>query len=126
MQITQLHIENFKGIAQLDISFFEEGTTRPRPLTMLLGDNGAGKTTVLQSIALVMSLATRRTTEPAELDWPGFIASRVSSQGPTRVEMGVRFESEELSVTHQLFEHWAKATWPEVHFQQTPLATSLM
>lgn len=52
MQITRLLIENFKGIDQLEISFLEEGTNRARPLTVLLGDNGSGKTTVLQAIAL--------------------------------------------------------------------------
>jgi predicted ATPase len=97
MQITRLHIENFKGIDRLDISFLEEGTNRPRPLTMLLGDNGSGETTVLQVIALVLSLATRKAEEPSSFDWPGFMAERVSSRGPTVVELDVRFDPEELN-----------------------------
>lgn len=103
MQITRLLIENFKGIDRLDLSFLEEGTNRPRPLTMLLGDNGAGKTTVLQAIALVLSLATRKTEEPSELDWPGFMAERVSSRGPTRVELRLRFDPAEVKAIELIY-----------------------
>lgn len=102
MQLTRLHIENFKGIDRLDISFLEEGTDRPRPLTMLLGDNGSGKTTVLQAIALVLSLATRKTGEPSRFDWPGFMAERVSSRGRTRVELIVRFDPDELQAIERV------------------------
>ena len=117
MQITRLKIENFKGIDQLEISFLEEGTNRPRPLTVLLGDNGSGKTTVLQAIALVLSLATRKTEEPAGLAWPGFMAERVSSRGATRVEMDVRIDQEELRATQALFDNWpneARLKFPAV------------
>ena len=105
MQITRLHIENFKGIERLDLSFLEEGTDRPRPLTMLLGDNGSGKTTVLQAISLVLALATGKTKEASGLDWPGFMAERVASLGPTRVELGVRFEPDELLAIEKLYSY---------------------
>jgi predicted ATPase len=106
MQITRLLIENFKGIDRREISFLEEGTNRPRPLTVLLGDNGSGKTTVLQAIALVLSLATGKTKKPPLLSWPGFMAERVSSRGPTRVELDVRIEQDELQATQELFSNW--------------------
>jgi energy-coupling factor transporter ATP-binding protein EcfA2 len=115
MQITQLHIENFKGIDRLDISFLEEGTDRPRPLTMLLGDNGSGKTTVLQAIALVLSMATRKTEDPSRFDWPGFMAERVSSRGHTRVVLAVRFERDELDAIAQVF-----STWRDRNRRRTP------
>jgi energy-coupling factor transporter ATP-binding protein EcfA2 len=120
MQLTHLHIQNFKGIAQLDIPFLEEGTTQPRPLTMLLGDNGSGKTTVLQAISLTLSLATRQTTEPSKFGWTGFMAERVSSRGPTRVELEVRFEPDELAATQELFQQWLQAGSPGEHVPLQP------
>ncbi|KFE68147.1 AAA family ATPase [Hyalangium minutum] len=122
MQITRLLIENFKGIERLELSFLEEGTNRPRPLTMLLGDNGSGKTTVLQAIALVLSLATRKTEEPAGFDWPGFMAERVSSLGSTRVELGVRFEPDELRAIENVSDGWEHTNHRprgELYFERT-------
>lgn len=95
MQIAALRIQNFKGIRELDLSFKDE-LGRIRPLTVLLGDNGSGKTTVLQAIALVLSLATRRTSEPALLDWPGFLAERAGSLGSTCIELDVELQRDEV------------------------------
>ena len=105
MKVAQLRLHNFKGIRELDISFEDEGG-RIRPLTLLLGDNGSGKTTALQAIALILSLASRRTAEPTELDWPGFLAERVSSQGETRVELEVAFEADELAAIKEAYQLW--------------------
>ncbi|NMO14794.1 ATP-binding protein [Pyxidicoccus fallax] len=120
MQLTHLRIENFKGIAQLEIPFIKEGTKQVRPLTMLLGDNGSGKTTVLQAMALTLSLATRRTEEPSSFEWPGFLAERVSSSGSTRVELDVRFEADELAATKELYLLWSKAIQPHAQGVHTP------
>ena len=49
-----LRLENIKLLADQEISFLDsEG--KPRMWTVLLGDNGCGKTTVLQAIALAAS-----------------------------------------------------------------------
>lgn len=106
MQLAHLKIQNFKGIENLEISFLKEGLDEPRPVTLLLGDNGSGKTTVLQAIALVLSLATRRIEEPSELEWPGFLAERVSSRGRTRVELEVVFEEDELNAISEANQRW--------------------
>jgi len=67
----------------------------------LLGDNGSGKTTVLQAIALALSLATRRTDEVGSFAWHGFLPERLSSLGNTRVELEIVFGQEELEATVQ-------------------------
>ncbi len=114
MQITRLSLRNFRGLQRLDVDFLREGTDQPRPLTLFLGANGTGKTTALQAIALTLSLATRKTPEPAAFKWPGFIAERVSSLGPTRVELDVQFDAQERSATQELFEEWARSARPEL------------
>jgi energy-coupling factor transporter ATP-binding protein EcfA2 len=72
----------------------------------LLGDNGSGKTTCLQALALTLSLATRRTREPQSFDWHGFLPERVPSMGPTRVELVVEFHPDEIAATNELFKEW--------------------
>jgi predicted ATPase len=122
MQIAKLSIQNFKGIRDLELSF-EDEAGQVRPLTLLLGDNGSGKTSVLQAIALVLSLATRRTAEPAQLDWPGFLAERVSSLGNTKVALEVVFGEDEQVAIDEAFRPWLKqnpssplnpANWPGI------------
>lgn len=117
MKIRRVQIENFKGVKALDISL-ESPDGVPRALTTLIGDNGSGKTTVLQAIALTLSLATRRTREPSALAWHGFLAERVSSLGPTRVEIQVSLLPEEVATTRRLFQWWyhaISADWRETH-----------
>jgi predicted ATPase len=75
----------------------------PRSLTALIGDNGSGKTTLLQAIALTLSMATRRTPDMALFDWHGFLPERVPLLGPTRVDLDVVFNPEEVAVTEELF-----------------------
>lgn len=102
MRIARLTIENFKGIEKLEHSF-EDELGRIRPVTLVLGDNGSGKTSMLQAIALVLSLATSKTKAPKDLGWPGLLPERIGSRGATRVELEMVLEDDELSATRELF-----------------------
>src|SRR4051794_23754454 len=58
MKLKRATIENFKGVKSLALAPAQvDGILGP--LTALLGDNGSGKTSVLQAIALTLSMATR-------------------------------------------------------------------
>jgi hypothetical protein len=106
MKLRRALIENFKGIRRLEIHFEASGSVRP--LTVLVGDNGSGKTTALQAIALTLSLATRRTPNASSFNWHGFIPERVGSLGRTRVELDVILDAEEVTLTSQLYEEWVQ------------------
>jgi predicted ATPase len=54
MFLRRLRLKNIRSIADLDISF-ETTKGATRPWTFLLGENGAGKSTVLRTIALVLA-----------------------------------------------------------------------
>jgi hypothetical protein len=56
MYLTDLHIENVRIIPSLELNFMRGD--KPRMWTTLLAENGCGKSTVLQAIALAASGAT--------------------------------------------------------------------
>jgi predicted ATP-dependent endonuclease of OLD family len=95
MKLKHVFIENFKGLKYLDMPLVSEAGDEPRRLTCLIGDNGSGKTTALQAIALTLSLATRRTRHPTDFRWHGFLPERVGSQGPTHVELTVELHPDD-------------------------------
>lgn len=112
MELKHVIIRNFKGLRELELPMAEAPQALGR-LTALLGDNGSGKTTALQAIALTLSLATRRTRDVASFNWHGFLPERVPSLGPTFVELLVAFHPEEVSVTSELFLAWQESLPPE-------------
>lgn len=108
MKLKKVVIRNFKGVRKVEFSM-ETASHAPRPLTALLGDNGSGKTSILQAIALTLSMATRRTYDMASFNWHGFLPERVPSLGPTFVELDVVFEPEEVTLTSELFVAWQES-----------------
>ncbi len=119
MRLTRVDIRNFKGVKEFVCDLPSKGGIAA-PLTILVGDNGSGKTSVLQAIALVLSLATRKTYNPQVLAWDGFMAERTSSLGPTRVELHVEFDSDEIECVADLFPQWVQTRPPE-WLQSRPL-----
>lgn len=106
MKLLHATIENFKGIRQIEIPIRLDLRGRPRPLTVLTGDNASGKTTALQAIALTLGLATRRLRASGDLEWHGFLPDRLGTLGPTRVVLHVQQSDEEIKAAHAMFRLW--------------------
>ena len=53
MRLVELRLQNIKAFRQLRLKFTTDGT-KPRPWTLLLGDNASGKTTILRCLAIGM------------------------------------------------------------------------
>jgi AAA domain, putative AbiEii toxin, Type IV TA system/AAA ATPase domain len=107
VKLRRAHIQNFKGVRECVLDLQPDPGASPRRLTALVGDNGSGKTTVLQAIALTISLATQRTREPESLRWHGFLAERLGTLGPTRVELEILFDPDEVEQTSELYKRWS-------------------
>jgi predicted ATPase len=107
MKLKRVEIHNFKCVKHLELSFERHGT-EPRFLTCLVGDNGSGKTTVLQAIALVLSLATGKTESVNSFSWYGFEPERLSTHGETRIDLSLVLDSEEITAWKNVREKWDK------------------
>lgn len=68
MFLRRLKLTNVRSISELDIDF-TMGDGKARPWTFLLGENGAGKSTVLRAIALVTAGSEALPEILGDLDW---------------------------------------------------------
>lgn len=104
MKLKRLYIRNFKGIKEVEIDFM--GPSGPRQLTCLVGDNGAGKTTVLQAISYYFSMIKEPVTKKMGISWNGILTERISSLGDTHVEMDFIFSDSEVNLINDVFQIW--------------------
>jgi energy-coupling factor transporter ATP-binding protein EcfA2 len=70
-----------------------------------VGQNGSGKSSILQAIAAILGTATDRLSSPAELDWPGFDLSLANKAWarPTIIEIDIEFSQDEIEATRDYF-----------------------
>ena len=129
MRIQRILLANFKGVREFCLDLSPTTTTSSGKLVALLGDNGSGKTTILQAIALVLSLATRRTRHVEDFAWYGFLPERISSMGRTLVELTVLLDPEEVEATNQLYRAWydsLSSEWRDTHRIVEPSAETTL
>jgi len=81
MKVKSILIKNFKWFDHLEISFEDQTLKSISNRFLVLGDNGTGKTTLLQAIALPLALATRQITRITDFDWVGFLPGRYQRWG---------------------------------------------
>lgn len=85
MPLRRLIIENVRSIEHVEINFVTGG--EPRPWTVLLGENGTGKTTILRSAALVMAgsdAMVELMKEPATWIRNGKKSARIAAEFSTK------------------------------------------
>jgi predicted ATPase len=100
MKVASAVIENFRHIERLELDF-TDSVGRVRDVSVIVGPNTSGKTTVLDALALALGL-------PTELPYsrPDFVLTpRVVRRGAlqTRVTCKVRFSPDEIAATQALY-----------------------
>ncbi len=108
MKVKSVTIKNFKRFENLHIDFIHQSLEQISNRFLVLGDNGAGKTTVLQAIALPLALATHQARSIFEFDWIGFLPGRYRKWGLPQIELEVLFTDEENALTRELALEWQK------------------
>lgn len=116
MKVESISVSNFKLFRdEVRVSFRDQTLDEVRSRFLILGDNGAGKTSLLQAIALPLALATGQIRTVAEFDWVGFVHGRYTRWGDPEIELLVSFEDDELEATREVAERWQASTRPN-HF----------
>lgn len=105
MKVQRLLLRNFKRFHDQEFDFRDPETGLAEDLIVLVGQNGSGKSSVLQAIAAMLGAATDRLSSPAELDWPGFELSlaNVAWARPMTIKVDVEFNQDEIEATREYF-----------------------
>lgn len=105
MKIQNLQLKNFKKFKEKTINFCEPETGLAKDLIVLVGQNGSGKSTVLQAITALLASATGRLASPTQLKWPGFDwdLTNAAWQAPLQIELQVSFTPNEIQATQEYF-----------------------
>jgi predicted ATPase len=99
MKVQNIKLKHFKKFRSQELDFTDPETGLAEDLIVLIGVNGAGKTSILQAIASTLGTATERLKKPTDLDWPGFNYELLGSNwrgSPTNVTINVQFSKSEL------------------------------
>ncbi len=106
MHVESIRLKYFKRFRDKQFDFIDRETGLARPLIVLVGENGSGKSTVLQAIAATLGTATRRLHEPNDLEWPGFDLSLAGTSWnlPSEIILKMGFSDVERTATAEYFE----------------------
>jgi predicted ATP-dependent endonuclease of OLD family len=107
MKIQSLHLKYFKKFRDQPLDFTDPETGLARDLIVLVGMNGAGKTSILQAIAATLGVATGRFEELSQLEWSGFNYELLSSNWgkfEPEVTLQVQFSSSELKAINDFYQ----------------------
>lgn len=100
MKIKEITLRNYKRfVEEKTIFFYKDGEIND--LTLIVGNNGTGKTSLLQAIVMMIAPLTRDHFSIKNIDWSGFEYRFIQSGGrmPLKIEATIEFSEEELNET---------------------------
>ena len=105
MKVQSVQLKYFKRFRNPPIfDFTDPETGLARDLIVLIGMNGAGKTSLLQAIAATLGVATGRLQKLLDLEWAGFnyeLLGRNWGRFTPEVTLQVQFSSSEIQAVHE-------------------------
>ncbi|MGD1863583.1 MAG: AAA family ATPase [Phormidesmis sp.] len=118
MKVSSVKLKYFKRFRDLpDLDFTDSETGLAKDLIVLVGMNGAGKTSILQSIAATLGMATGRLQNLTELEWAGFNYELIGQNWgrfEPEISMQMQFSEPELQ---SIQEFWQKLNGPSRNWQ---------
>lgn len=100
MKIKEITLRNYKRFVEEKTIFFHKDD-EINDLTLIVGNNGTGKTSLLQAIVMMIAPLTRNNFSVEGIDWSGFEYRFIQSGGriPLKIEATIHFSEEELNET---------------------------
>ena len=102
MKIKDITLRNYKRfIDERTFSFFSKEEQRIKDLILIVGNNGTGKSSLLQAIVAMIAPLTRDSFGVEDIDWSGFEYRFIQSGGrmPLKINTTITFSEEELEKT---------------------------
>lgn len=122
MKVEACSVTNFKVFEHYELKFVHKTLDEISDRFCVLGDNGSGKTSLLQAIALTLGMATGRIHSVDRFDWIGFLPERYGRRGTPRIELTVRFSKEEIEATREISARWRDSMpqefWSQRKYQE--------
>jgi predicted ATPase len=111
MKIRSVYLQRYKQFTDHTIRFIDDDGMIP-DIVLLIGDNGSGKTSILQAIAATLATATQQLDKPGSLKWSGFEENSISAshRGYTKIELDMLFSQDEILATRQFYHESDYAT----------------
>lgn len=97
MKIKKLTLRNFKRFDSKVINFVTADEKKINDFTVLVGENGSGKSSILEAIILLIASKTRANFDIKGFDYPGYDYSSLRS-GKTALKCSAQIELTELEI----------------------------
>lgn len=105
MKIKSLRLNNYKRFKRdpshpFEFNFFNPDTGEVNDITLIIGNNGEGKSSILQAIASLLGGAILDKFRPSDLIWPGFVYPYLQNgRYPVVMEADLVFGEDEVNAT---------------------------
>ncbi len=106
MKVQSVELKYFKKFRDRLFDFTDPETGLARNLIVLIGMNGAGKTSILQAIAATLGVSTGRLQQLSDLEWLGYNYELLSSNWgrfASDVNLQIEFSTPELQAIHDFY-----------------------
>ncbi len=105
MKIREITVANYKKFIEPRTISFCDADGNVNDMNLVLGENGSGKTSVLQAIVATIAPLTRPGFHAQDLDWNGFNYRYIQSgKTPLKIEIKVDLSPKEIQATQSYFD----------------------
>jgi predicted ATP-dependent endonuclease of OLD family len=113
MKIRKLSLQNYRRFVQPKEFSFCNSEGKVNDMTLLIGNNGSGKTSILQAIVTLIAPLVRHQFNTAAFNWSGY-EYRLLQTGklPVKIEAYMEFEDSELNATRDYADQLKKKGIP--------------